>query len=184
MSSTLVRLMLSVVFMFSLPVLYTLVFIVGEELDNVDDETLLWITTVIVGVYMVFGWIIIWMRQVHWTPWRIALTAAAVPATVGPAVLAGWGLVLVIEWFDEFAILLGGMVWGILYLAATLVVWRETATERARRLHQLGLGQIGCPRCGYNLTGLREASCPECGSRYTLDELFAAAATRQKDLGL
>jgi hypothetical protein len=62
----------------------------------------------------------------------------------------------------------------LLWLIATVLIWRETPAERGRRLHAAGRSGVSCPTCGYNLTGLSESRCPECGTRFTLDELMAA----------
>lgn len=42
--------------------------------------------------------------------------------------------------------------------------------------------RLPCPKCGYNLTGLREARCPECGATYTLDELVVTLAEQRAPL--
>ena len=81
---------------------------------------------------------------------------------------------------DEVAIILGGMIWALTWIAATALIWREIKAERLARLRQIGA--IACPTCGYNLTGLREAKCPECGSQFTLDQLYASLGGRPADL--
>ena len=91
-------------------------------------------------------------------------------------------IVVVESYADEIAIVVGGMAWAATWLGSTALIWRETSAERRDRLARLGIGAIGCPTCGYNLTGLREARCPECGSQYTLDQLYAAAAGEKADL--
>ena len=74
------------------------------------------------------------------------------------------------------------MVWMITGLLSTIMVWRETELDRAQRLAQTSSGILGCPHCGYNMTGLKIARCPECGIEYTLNELFAALQEQIGDL--
>jgi DNA-directed RNA polymerase subunit RPC12/RpoP len=72
--------------------------------------------------------------------------------------------------FHMFGTILAPLLW----LIATVFIWRETPAERGRRVRSAGNAGIACPTCGYNLTGLSESRCPECGNRFTLDELLAA----------
>lgn len=67
----------------------------------------------------------------------------------------------------------GSVTAPLLWLVATVVIWRETTTERAQRLRGAARGGVACPTCGYNLTGLTTTRCPECGTQFTLDELLA-----------
>lgn len=64
----------------------------------------------------------------------------------------------------------------LLWMIASIFLWRETAAERGKRVSGAH-NAITCPTCGYNLTGLNEARCPECGSKFTLDELLASQAS-------
>ena len=64
----------------------------------------------------------------------------------------------------------------------TVIIWRETALERAKRLGEVSESAFACPNCGYNMTGLRQARCPECGTQYSLDELFGMLRERAADL--
>ena len=73
----------------------------------------------------------------------------------------------------------------IVGLVATLigliaVSWRRTA----HFLVDFGRHVIPCPRCGYNLTGLREAQCPECGADFTLDEIYGELANERDEAEL
>jgi hypothetical protein len=78
------------------------------------------------------------------------------------------------------AILFGGGPVPIIWVLATVLIWRETRAERVERMGGLiGADAIVCPICGYNLSGLREARCPECGATYTLDSLIAAQPHRE-----
>ena len=70
------------------------------------------------------------------------------------------------------ASLIGGGFVPIVWVLATVLVWRETPQERIERLIAAGTDAVCCPVCGYNMTGLRESRCPECGSTFTLDQLL------------
>jgi len=70
----------------------------------------------------------------------------------------------------------------LLWLAATIFLWRETPLERVERIKGSSKSAVTCPTCGYNLTGLSEARCPECGTRFTLDELLALQGGADKDI--
>jgi hypothetical protein len=75
---------------------------------------------------------------------------------------------------DGFTTFIGGILAIVLWLIATVLIWRETPAERALRLAASPASAIACPNCGYNLTGLTESRCPECGSKFTLNELLAS----------
>ena len=80
-----------------------------------------------------------------------------------------------------FGAFLGGIVAVVLWLTATVFIWRETPAERRQRLRARSPDVIVCPACGYNLTGLRQTTCPECGAGYTIDELAAMQPGREAD---
>ena len=77
--------------------------------------------------------------------------------------------------------LLGGGTVPIVWVLATVLLWRETNAERVARMSNLiGNPTVVCPFCGYNLSGLREARCPECGNSFTLDQLAASQPRRDE----
>jgi hypothetical protein len=140
------------------------------------EITLMWLVIYpLIATY----WILIWKDVIRWTARRVVGTllagpfALAISALVGLALLPGVGL------RDAFIIFLvaGGLV-PILWVLATVVIWRETPSERMERIAAAGTETISCPVCGYNLTGLREARCPECGSPFTFDQLLAGQPKR------
>ena len=127
-------------------------------------------------------WCLLWRANIRWSPGRVGGTLAAAVA----AVVVGGGVAAVISSAFmggsgekvTFGLFLGGVLAILLWLVATIFLWRETAAERAARVGAAGGSAVACPTCGYNLTGLAEARCPECGSRFTLDELLAAQPAR------
>jgi hypothetical protein len=121
-------------------------------------------------------WCLLWRRTVRWTWSRVIGTIASAGASAFGGLLIGWLLRDLGAGVSYFA---GTSATMVVWLIATVLLWRETPEERAARLQALGGGGgIVCPACGYNLTGLTEPRCPECGARYTLDELLAAQPAR------
>jgi hypothetical protein len=82
----------------------------------------------------------------------------------------------------QFAVLIGGGTVPIAWVLGTVIVWRETAPERAQRLAAFGAAVV-CPLCGYNMAGLRTACCPECGGTFTLEQLVAAQPRAASEVG-
>ena len=117
-------------------------------------------------------WILLWRSSVRWT-------AARRMATVGAAVLSFVTSLLVAVAINEMlerdiGSFVGSVMARMLWLVATVLIWRESADERIKRLRDIGTDNIVCPKCGYNLTGLHQARCPECGTQFTLNELLAS----------
>ncbi len=126
-------------------------------------------------------WCLLWRSNVRWNARRIGGTLGAVVAAI--VVGGGIGLLFGASFgsgsdTEIFTVFLGGVLAILLWLFATVFLWRETPAERAARVGAAGGSAVACPTCGYNLTGLGEARCPECGSRFTLDELLAAQPAR------
>jgi len=173
MSATVARLILSLTIITATPVVYFVVFFTLEEVTGWYFSTLnLLLCSGLTGLFLVGVWVLIWLRQVRWHGWRMGSTVALIAVlTVACALFA---LLANELFFDEVGIILASMVWAVGWLAGSTLIWRETRSERMKRIRELGMGTIHCPQCDYNLTGLREARCPECGTQYTLDQLFAS----------
>jgi len=125
----------------------------------------------------IFGitWLELWKNSIHWTRWRKVLIMLSVvwSAAVGAGIGAAVSLLTRVP--DGGGWVLGGIAWWGTWIISTMLIWRESGTERATRLAG---GAVHCPKCRYSLTGLREARCPECGEAFTLDALFAAQKGR------
>jgi len=65
-------------------------------------------------------------------------------------------------------ILLVALTGGVTALAA-YIVWRRGYTQGWRRARTQ---PPTCPKCRYNMSGLRHCRCPECGSEFDLQELW------------
>src|SRR4051812_13644738 len=135
----------------------------------------------IVYVFVAAYWILLWRSTVTWTTARVRNTAlAGLLAMAGGAVLAGAACTVNHQVPPGIALLLGGGTVPIVWVLATVLLWRETPAERIARMSRLtNAPTVLCPACGYNLTGLREARCPECGGSFTLDELVASQPQRE-----
>jgi hypothetical protein len=140
------------------------------------------ITWIVVYTFVATYWIMLWRSTVKWTRARVRNTALA-----GLLALAGGGafavaLIAVARAIPPgIALLLGGGGVPIVWVLATVLLWRETAAERIARMSNLVSNPtVLCPVCGYNLSGLREARCPECGASFTLDELAASQPQRDE----
>lgn len=181
MSRLVSRILLSI-FMFPLAgLVFLLVFVFSEQLTRFAAyprqvvETFLasgLTTWVFVAVY----WCLLWKSCVVWTEWRIGYTGAAAGGALIVGAVAGVIVASVMPLGDgsAFGSFLGSVLAIVLWLIATVLTWRETPAERAKRISASGRSTVTCPTCGYNLTGLSESRCPECGSKFTLDELMAS----------
>jgi len=119
-----------------------------------------------------------------WNSDRLLSTVFAAVGAVIVATIAGLGAgaLLSSSVRDGFTTFLGGILAIVLWLIATVLIWRETPAERAARLAASPASAVACPNCGYNLTGLTESRCPECGSKFTLNELLAAQSTAKSEI--
>lgn len=139
-----------------------------------DGFTFLW-SGIVTAVFVASAWLSIWRGYVRWTSWRKWGTLlVALPSVGGAALLGMIGSAQVRGPDAEFTTFIASTLGILFWLGATVLLWKETASERRERLRQSSGETLLCPKCGYNLTGLHEATCPECGSRFTLNQLFAA----------
>jgi len=130
------------------------------------------------AVVLVVVWIVVWRKEVRWTPERCWLTglAVAVAAAAGTMVYFWCQGVMGSPRFSSppQCLLIAGMLFAVVWILLTVFIWRETPGERTRRMVAGVSGRLRCPKCGYNMTGLLGARCPECGTQYTLDELLSS----------
>jgi hypothetical protein len=146
--------------------------VIGREQNG------LFVADVVTWLFIAVYWLALWHKKVKWNSSRTSLTAwsflAAGAAGVGVGLMVGSALP---GTNFEFALFVGGVVAPLLWVVATIFIWRETADESASRLAGTE-GGVVCPACGYNLTGLRGTRCPECGNEFTLDQLLASQPSR------
>jgi hypothetical protein len=123
-------------------------------------------------------WVLLWREQVRWTSTRVAATLASCAAVLIPGVAVA-GIVPALGGDAGFGTFLASVVTILLWIVATILIWRETTSERIERVRAMSDDAIACLNCGYNMTGLREPKCPECGGSFTLDELLRGQRSRE-----
>jgi len=176
MTSLLARILLSIMVLPLAALVYILLIFGFMRQSGPWGRELGFLTTTLITAGFVVGyWLWLWRGSVRWTPQRLGLTlGSGLAATFVGLITGGLMMAVVGNGNGEFGIFIGGVTGIVVWLPMTVVLWRETAEERAERIRQAAGDVLFCPRCGYNLTGLREARCPECGAQFTIDQLFAA----------
>lgn len=185
MTATIARLILAMLILPATGAVFLLVFIAviarsaGSGPPGAGGVGVLW---AIVYAFVATYWILLWRSTVKWTAARVRNTAlAALLALGGGAVFAGTLMAVARQIPPGIAMLLGGGFVPIVWVLGTVLLWRETPSERLARMSKLiSAPTVLCPVCGYNLTGLREARCPECGGSFTLDQLAASQPQREE----
>jgi hypothetical protein len=173
MSHLVSRIMLAIFMLPLAAMVYVLVGIWSEDY-HAPEVVQFALAGLVMWAFVAVYWLLLWWKLVVWTARRRLLTCFAT------AVLLV-GLVpifsVALSTRDPIALVchvFSTILSPLLWLIATVFIWRETPAERGRRVRSAGYAGVACPTCGYNLTGLSESRCPECGSRFTLDELLAA----------
>jgi hypothetical protein len=133
---------------------------------------------IFVYAFIAVYWALLWRDTVRWTRSRRFRTMLWAPLSLAAGAMFGL-CVLVFTREKSVAVLFGGGIPPIVWVLATVLIWRETPQERIERIARAGRDTIACPICGYNMTGLNEARCPECGTRFTLDQLLAGQPQRE-----
>jgi hypothetical protein len=172
MNQVVVRVMLAVLLIAAIPLICTVSAVILYQWFRVRGDSWIFGGFLITACYLVVGWHAIWHGQIIWTGRRSVLTGLSLFGALLPAMVLGAAVSALAG--DDIGMVTGACVWALVWLTSTLFVWRESPAEWALRLGRAPGNVVGCPNCGYNLTGLYEARCPECGSRYTLDQLLAA----------
>ena len=178
MSRLLARIMLALLMLPVAATVYTVMIVLLMEAIflNTNDLAAFMATDLITAAFVGIYWTMLWRRTVRWSIRRITLTVTSV---IGATVISA-GIGAIVSFVDDsFAAFVGGVSAILLWLTATVFIWRETTDERAVRLRSAGTEAIVCPSCGYNLTGLRQTACPECGAIYTIDELVRSQPSRE-----
>jgi len=175
MTQTVARLLLSMLLMPMSMGLFVVVFAIQIQPGSRFPIEGLIISWAAVYLFLAIAWILIWRSAVKWTGLRwLGTIVTGLLSLICGGGIAALCLILNPRLPLPVPVLAGGAIVPIVWVLATVLLWRETPRERMARLAALGLKGIHCPICGYELTGLSEARCPECGARFTLDQLFAA----------
>jgi hypothetical protein len=173
-SRLIANLLLSVLLIPLAGVVYLIAFFFSDHRRNgrVDEETSMIIGGLSAWTFIAFYWICLWRKNITWSNRRLTLTCFSFFAAAMLAIVLGAFTASVQE---EVGYFIGTMAAPLIWLVGTILIWRETETERAVRLAAAtGKEKVVCPTCGYNMSGLKSTQCPECGSEFTLDALIAA----------
>ena len=177
MSRLIAQIMLAILLFPLAGLLYFSAFVVYMETRSgwgPDRETAaMFVAGLVTWGFIACYWLALWRKGVRWTGDRsLYTTVCFVVAAIAGAVL---GMVMGgVTNEDAVGAFVGTTTAPLLWQVGTILVWRETAAERAERLSQRGMaGGVLCPTCGYNMSGLKGTRCPECGSEFTLDALIA-----------
>jgi hypothetical protein len=182
MSRTIARLILAMLLLPATGVVFVLCIAVLAQSNGPPSVPGLLAMWFAVYAFVFTYWILLWRSSVRWTDGRIVQT---VMASVG-SLFVGAAFGAVCSALNrgipiQPLILFGGGIVPIVWVLATVILWRETAAERMQRLTALGGAvRVECPLCGYDLSGLRDLRCPECGSAFTLDQLLASQPKREE----
>ena len=177
MSRLIASILLSILVFPLASIIYLVVFFTFESYRGfgISNSIACVFAGIVTWAFMAWYWVAVWRKTVKWTPRRTARTLYAAMASVVAGIVAGT-MTGVLE--DDFGLFIGSVTAPLLWLVATVLVWRETDAERAARLRTQGRHGDGpgvpCPTCGYDMTGLKGTRCPECGSEFTIDELLAS----------
>ena len=184
MSRLVARILLSI-FLFPLAgIVYLVSFVFAARLSaprfygRLDEAWLFLGSSLGTWLFVAGYWVLLWRGSVRWDSRRSIGAILAAVATAGAGFFVGLVITIVLPPYANgaFGTFVGGLVAIMLWVVATVILWRDTPTERAQRARASSRSTIVCPTCGYNLTGLSESRCPECGSKFTLDELIALQA--------
>lgn len=184
MSRLIAQIMLAILLLPLAALVYAITFIVFYEMQRgvyypSRDEAAMMAAGIVAWAFIACYWILLWRQSVAWTGTRVSRTALCFGAALLGGVTIGAMLGAVTDQ-EDVAMFFGSAASPLLWVVATILVWRETDAERAARVSKAGLDQLLCPTCGYNLTGLKGTRCPECGSEFTLDALLAAQPARRQ----
>ncbi len=184
MSGTLVRTILAMVLLLSTPaVCFAMVFIGYESnlFDYSNFAILTMISLIVTAAYFMAGWIWVWKEDVRWVEDRKRKTKVMTICTLIASVVFG-GAVIGVSNETEGGMAFGGIFYLFVWTVGSVLIWRESPTERVARMENLGVDGVSCPACGYNMTGLKTATCPECGKVYTVDQIVAHVIESKRDV--
>ena len=181
MSPLISRILMTILLFPSATLFMILSFFILARLMGPDDEVAIVAGTLLTCGYIVGYWLLLWRRDVKWAAGRVRTTLTAAVAAGGAGVVVGLMVSAAVRYDDgTLGMILGSLTGTLLWVMATILLWRETPDERSARLARAGADTLVCPSCGYNLTGLREARCPECGAAFTLNDLLASQPGREQ----
>lgn len=146
-----------------------------------------WAALQLCSATAILVWFYLWRRKIQWTPRRkgITLVLAGLLAFSPLSIFIPYGLASAgsRSWVE----LLEALRWSLPFLTAavwfggTARCWRDLPldSQNNERTGHESLFTVRCPKCSYNLTGLREVRCPECGWTSTIDDIVNRSLAEQ-----
>jgi hypothetical protein len=178
MSHLISRILLAVLMLPLTAMVYLAVFVPVDEVIGWNDRSFAFPFAGLVSwAFIAMYWTLLWRKSVRMNAVRVGRSFGA--GVMAALVAAAIAISLAHLTEQQFGSFMGSALAPLLWIVATIFLWRETPIERAERLRTSGRDGVVCPTCGYNLTGLTSTRCPECGSQFTLDELMAAQPGRE-----
>lgn len=174
MSRIVSQLVLAMLLLPALALVYVIAFVLLEDLTRFNNEATFFYSGLITLILTVSLWTLLWRSTVRWTGGRVGLSIGMTLGVVGFSGGVSWLLGMVVG--DDFGFFMWGALSCVLWPIASILVWRESKSERMARLGKATGGRmmLPCPVCNYDLADQREATCPECGGVFTLGALMAA----------
>lgn len=103
----------------------------------------------VIYLFVVVYWVLLWRSVVRWTRQRVVRTVLAMALALVFGTMFGAGLMEVGLGRDkELALFVGGGVVPMVWVLATVLIWRETPSERIERISLAGREAVCCPICG------------------------------------
>ena len=167
------RIVLGATVLLVTPLLYLLLFFAFDASIWPHSAYALLAANVVSAAVFAVLWVLLWRGGVIWTSARRRRTWLSAVGAVVPAVLL-YAIVTAVSRTEQMGQIAAGGCWLTAWVASTVIIWRETAEERLKRLSIRQKATLPCPKCGHNMTGLHESRCPGCATQFTLDELFAS----------
>ncbi len=158
MSNLIVRLLLSIL-MIPLAIILYVVVVVSTDRHFGSGSAI--VAASATWIFIAIYWISLWREAVQWDSWRTSATLVAAVLSALTALIAG---VVLNNVERDLGTVIGSLTAPLLWLVSTLLIWRETSTERVERL-RCRLEGAGMPGmrvqpyriAGSALSGMRDA---------------------------
>src|SRR3954462_14321334 len=135
MSATIARLILAMLILPATGAVFVLTFLAVLARSGGGAPPSVWavlIVWMVVYTFVATYWILLWRSTVRWTRERVWKTAVAGAAAVAGGAALAFAAILISrsQIPPGIAMLLGGGTVPIVWVLATVLLWRETAAER------------------------------------------------------
>src|SRR5437867_1290887 len=131
MSRLIARILLTVLLFPAATLLYFVSFLLIDRLTFLDSETSAIFATVATCAFMAGYWLLLWFWSVTWTRRRTGRTLWSVGIGVFGGGVIGAAVRYALNYDQMVGTCLGMVCATIIWMIATVFVWRETEAERA-----------------------------------------------------